>query len=92
MARTLRLTRGKRPTRAAKSTAIAINNIIARARSRPSAGTGVKKMRTKRVKNLKIKKLLSKPNLVKVKKGRVVVRTMIVRRKSHYPGNSRKFY
>ena len=92
MARTLRLPRGKRPTRAAKSTAIAINNILARRRLRPSGGTGVKKIKSERNKNLKIKILLRKPKKVNVKKGGVVVRSMIVRRKSHYPGKRRKVY
>ena len=83
MARTFR---GKRPPRTAKATAIAINNILARAKTRK--GKSIKE----RIKRIKIKNLLSKPKLVKVKKGGVVVRKMIVRSKSHYPGNYRKFY
>ena len=83
MARTLRLPKGKRPTRAAKATTIAINNILAR-RTRPS-GTGVKRMKTARNRNFKVKVLLNKSKTVNVKKGGVVVRTMTVRRKSHFP-------
>ena len=90
----VRTFRGKKPPRAAKATAIAINNILARARARKgksSIGAEVKK-RKKTVKRIKVKKLLSKPKLVKVKKGGVVVRKRIIRRKSHYPGNYRTFY
>ena len=86
MARTMRLPRGKRPTRVAKATAIAINNILARRRTRPSGGTGVKHIKTARNKNFKVKVLLNKSKTVNVKKGGVVVRTMTVRRKSHFPG------
>ena len=91
MARTLRLPKGKRPTRAAKATAIAINNILAR-RTRPSGGSGVKRMKTARNKNFKVKVLLSKSKTVNVKKGGVVVRTMTVRRKSHFPGKKPYVY
>ena len=60
MAKTLRLPRGKRPNRAraAKATAIAINNILARKRNTPPGGTGVKRIKTARNKNYKVKKLL----------------------------------
>ena len=85
MARTLRLPKGKRPNRAAKATAIAINNILARRRTQPSGGTGVKRIKTARNKNFKVKILLDKIKTVNVKKGGVVVRTMTVRRKAHFP-------
>ena len=91
MARTLRFPRGKRPTRAAKATAITINNILAR-RTRPSGGTGVKRMKTTRNKNFKVKVLLNKSKTVNVKKGGVAVRTMMVRRKSHFPGKKPYVY
>ena len=68
MARTLRLPKGKRPNRAAKATAIAINNILARRRIRPSGGTGVKRIKTARNKNFKVKILLDKFKTVNVKK------------------------
>ena len=92
MARTLRLPRGKRPNRAAKATAIAINNILARRRLRPSRGNGVKRIKTARNKNFKVKVLLKKPKTVNVKKGGVAVRTMTVRRKSHFPGKKPYIY
>ena len=92
MARTLRLPRGKRPSRAAKATAIAINNVLARRRLRPSGGTGVKHIKTARNKNFKVKGLLKKPKTVNLKKGGVVVRTMTVRRKSHFPGKKPYVY
>ena len=70
MARTLRLPRGKRPNRAAKATAIAINNILARRKNTPPAGgTGVKRIKKARNKNFKVKILLDKYKKVNVKKG-----------------------
>ena len=56
MAKTLRLPRGKRPNRAraAKATAIAINNILARKRNTPpSGGSGVKRIKTAKIKTIK---------------------------------------
>ena len=85
MARTLRLPRGKRPNRAAKATAIAINNILATRRTQPPGGAGVKRTKTARNKNFKVKMLLDKFKTVNVKKGGVVVRTITVRRKAHFP-------
>ena len=94
MARTLCLLRGKRPNRAraAKATAIAINNILAKRHTPPSGGTGVKRIKTARNKNYKVKILLDKFKKVNVKKGGVVVRTMTVRRKAHFPGKKRYVY
>ena len=94
MAKTLRLPRGKRPNRgrAAKATAIAINNILARKRNTPPGGAGVKRIKTARNKNYKVKKLLPTFKKVNVKKGGVVVRTMTVRRKAHFPGKKRYVY
>ena len=100
MASTLRLPKGKRPNRAAKATAIAINNILARkrtrppggARTRPPGGAGVKRIKTARNKNFKVKMLLYKFKTVNVKKGGVVVRTMTVRRKAHLPGKKPYVY
>ena len=94
MAKTLRLPRGKRPNRAraAKATAIAINNILARKRNTPPGGTGVKRIKTARNKNYKVKKLLPTFKKVNVKKGGVVVRTMTVRRKAHFPRKKRYVY
>ena len=92
MARTLRLPKGKRPNRAAKATAIAINNILARRRTRPPGGAGVKRIKTARNKNFKVKMLLYKFKTVNVKKGGVVVRTMTVRRKAHLPGKKPYVY
>ena len=92
MAKTIRLPGGKRPNRAraAKATAIAINNILARKRNTPpSGGTGVKRIKTARNKNYKVKILLPTFKKVNVKKGGVVVRTMTVRRKAHFPGKKR---
>ena len=95
MAKTLRLPRAKRPNRAraAKATAIAINNILARKRNTPpSGGSGVKRIKTARNKNYKVKILLPTFKKVNVKKGGVVVRTMMVRRKTHFPGKKRYVY
>ena len=94
MAKTLRLPRRKRPNRAraAKATAIAINNILARKRNTPPGGTGVKRIKTATKKNFKVKILLDKYKKVNVKKGGVVVRSMTVRRKAHFPGKKRYVY
>ena len=92
MVRTLHLLRGKRPSRSAKSTAIEINNILARRRFRPSAGVGVKIIKSSKNKNFKVKILLKKPKKVDVKKGGVVIRSMIIRRKSNFPGKRNYLY
>ena len=92
MARTLRLPIGKRPNRAKAAKAIAINNILARKRNTLPGGTGVKLIKTAGKKNFKVKILLDKYKNVDVKKGRVVVRSMTVRRKAHFPGKKRYVY
>ena len=58
----------------------------------PNKGIGVKKMTSKRNKGIKIKKLLSQPKMVTVKKNGQVLRKMTVRRKAYFPGRRRKIY
>ena len=58
----------------------------------PNKGIGVKKMPSKRNKGIKIKKLLSQPKMVTVKKNGQVLRKMTVRRKAYFPGRRRKIY
>ena len=49
-------------------------------------------MTSKRNKGIKIKKLLSQPKMVTVKKNGQVLRKMTVRRKAYFPGRGRKIY
>ena len=49
-------------------------------------------MPSKRNKGIKIKKLLSQPKMVTVKKNGQVLRKMAVRRKAYFPGRRRKIY
>ena len=58
----------------------------------PTGGVGVKKMPSKRNKNIKIKKLLDQPKQVSVKKNGQVIRRMTVRRKAYFSGRRRKIY
>ena len=104
MPNTMRLPRGKRPTRAAAANAQAINNIISRsrvvkaakaavaARPRPAGGVGVKKMRKGGVRRIKIKKPLPQAKIVEVKKNGVVIRKMNATRKTYFPGKKRRTY
>ena len=67
-------------------------NVVAR--PRPSGGIGVKNMQAfrRRNRNIKIKKLLTQPRPIEVKKNGVVIRKMVVRRKSYFPGKRAKVY
>ena len=67
-------------------------NVVAR--PRPSGGIGVKNMQAfrRRNRNIKIKKLLTQPGPIEVKKNGVVIRKMVVRRKSYFPGKRAKVY
>ena len=58
----------------------------------PNKEIGVKKMTSKRNKGIKIKKLLSQPKMVTVKKNGQVLGKMTVRRKPYFPGRRRKIY
>ena len=58
----------------------------------PNKGIGVKKMPSKRNKGIKIKKLLSQPKMVTVKKNEQVLRKMTVRRKALSPRKKKKIY
>ena len=49
-------------------------------------------MPSKRNKGIKIKKLISQPKMVTVKKNGQVLRKMTVRRKAYFPGRRRKIY
>ena len=67
-------------------------NVVAR--PRPSGGVGVKNMQAfrRRNRNIKIKKLLTHPRPIEAKKNGVVIRKMVVRRKSYFPGKRAKVY
>ena len=93
--------RSARPSRAAAQTSQAISNILlgskrniepALGRPVPTGGVGVKRIRTTRKRDIKIKKLITQPRQVSVKKNGQVVRTMTVRRKAYFPGRRRKTY
>ena len=98
------LLRSIRPSRQAAQTSAAINNVLlgskknigpALGRPRPSVGVRVKKMPTRRNRNLKIKKLLAQPNqggCCQKKKNGVILRRMTVHSKAYYPGRRRKIY
>ena len=62
--------------------------------NRPRSGVGVKNIKRIRVRNraIKIKKLLSQPKNVEVKKNGVVLRKMVVRRKTYFPGRRKVTY
>ena len=49
-------------------------------------------MPSKRNKGIKIKKLISQPKMVTVKKNGQVLRKMTVHRKAYFPGRRRKIY
>ena len=55
---------------------------------------GVKKIENRRVRNrrFKIKKMMEQPRIVEVKQNGRVVRRMVVRRKTIYPGMTRRNY
>ena len=63
-------------------------------RPHPTGGIGVKKMDRfhRRNRDIKIKKVLPQPRVVNVKKNGVVVRKMIMRGKTYFPGKRRKVY
>ena len=62
--------------------------------NRPRSGVGVKNIERIRVRNraMKIKKLLPQPKNVEVKKNGVVLRRMVIRRRSHFPGRRKVTY
>ena len=70
------------------------NFVPAHSSLRPSGGVGVKNIECIRVRNraIKIKKLLSQARNIKVKKNGVVVRKMVVRRKTYFPGRRARTY
>ena len=90
------------PLRGAAQTSKAINNALFGSeknigpaligRPVPNKGISVKKMPSKRNKGIKIKKLLSQPKMVTVKKNGQVLRKMTVPRKAYFPGRRRKIY
>ena len=93
--------RSARPTRLAAKTSQTINSLLAGtkksigpalAKQNTSVDFGIKRLRTKRKRNIKIKKLLAQPKHVEVRKNGQVVRKMIVRRKAYFPGRRRKVY
>ena len=94
--------RSARPSRGAAQTSKAINNALFGSKKNigpaligrpvPNKGTGIKKMPSKRNKGIKIKKLISQPKMVTVKKNGQVLRKMTVRRKVYFPGRRRKIY
>ena len=93
--------RSARPSRRAVQTSQAISNILlgskrnigpALGRPVPTGGVRVKRIRTARKRDIKIKKLIAQPRQVSVKKNGQVVRTMTVRRKAYFPGRRRKTY
>ena len=88
--------RSARPSRGVAQTSQAINSALLGtkkiSRPVPTGGVGVKKMPSKRNKNIKIKKLLGQLKQVSVKKNGQVIRRMTVRRKAYFPGRRRKIY
>ena len=90
--------RSARPSTAAAQTSQAISNILLGSKRPPlgrpvsTGGVGVKRIQTKRKRDIKIKKLIAQSRQVSVKKNGQVVRTMTVRRKSYFPGRRRKTY
>ena len=93
--------RSVRPSRRAAQTSQAITNALigskrnigpALGRPIPAGGVEVKRMRTARKRDIKIKKLIAQPRQVSVKKNGQVVRRMTVRRKAYFPGRRRKTY
>ena len=57
-------------------------------------GMGVKNMENRRVRNrrYKIKKIFAQPKNIEVKQNSIVVRRMVVRRSTIYPGTRRRNY
>ena len=93
--------RSARSSRRAAQTSQAISNILLSSKRNigpvlgrpvPTGGVGVKRIRTTRKRDIKIKKLITQPRQVSVKKNGQVVRTMTVRRKAYFPGRRRKTY
>ena len=94
--------RSARPSRGAVQTSQAINSALLGTKKNigpalisrpiPTGGVGVKKMPSRRNKNIKMKKLLTQPKQVSVKKNGQVLSKMTVRRKVYFPGRRRKIY
>ena len=93
--------RSARPTRISAKTSQAINSLLIGTKKKHRTDLSkqntavdfeVKRLKTKRKRNIKIKKLLAQPKHVEVRKNGQVVRRMTVRRKSYFPGRRRKVY